>query len=91
MPVIKVLCGSATGQASHHDRGRRCLGLAAVFPDPGGEAVYRLAFAEYFFHYGARLPHGGYRPGRQRDRLTMPRRRDHLSNSQVTSIEADRH
>ena len=54
---------------------RRVEGKRLAFPDPGGEAIDRVAFAEYLFHYGARLPHGGYRPGCQRDRLTVSRHR----------------
>ena len=70
---------------------RRVEGKRLAFADPSGQAIYRVAFAEHLFHYGARFPHGGYRRGRQRDRLTMSRHRHNLRNSQVTSIEADRH
>jgi hypothetical protein len=49
------------------------------------------AGAENLLHHGAGLAHGGDGRGRQSDGLAMPRDRDDLRNSQVTSIQHDRH
>ena len=62
-----------------------------TFADPGGQAINRLAAIKYFLHHRGRLAHGRYRPGRQRNVFSVPGRRDHLRNSQVTPIEHDRH
>jgi hypothetical protein len=62
-----------------------------AFAHPGGETVNRLAAIKYFFHHRARLAHGGYRLGRQRNGFAVPGSRDDLRNSQVTSIQHDRH
>jgi hypothetical protein len=51
----------------------------------------RLALAQHLLDDRARPAHGGDGLGRQRDRLTMPGGRDDLGNSQVTSIQHDRH
>ena len=47
--------------------------------------------AENLLDHHARLAHGRDGRGRQRDGLTVPGDRDDLRNSQVTSIQHDRH
>jgi hypothetical protein len=59
--------------------------------DPRGQAVYRLAALQCLLHDRACLAHSGDGRGCQRDGLTMPGGRDDLRNSQVTSIEHNRH
>ena len=59
--------------------------------DPCGQAVYRLAALQCLLHDRACLAHGGDGRGRKRDGLSMPGGRDDLRNSQVTSIQHDRH
>jgi hypothetical protein len=59
--------------------------------DPRGQAVYRLAGREDVLDDRAGPAHAGDRLRGQRDRLAVPGHRHDLRNSQVTSIEADRH
>jgi hypothetical protein len=58
---------------------------------PRGQAVYRLAAGENVLDDRTGPAHGGDCLRRQRDRLAVPGGRHDLRNSQVTSIEADRH
>jgi hypothetical protein len=62
-----------------------------ALPDAGGQAVDRLAPGHDLLHHDAGLPHGGDRLGGQRHGFAVPGGRDHLRNSQVTSVEHDRH
>ncbi len=62
-----------------------------AFADPGGKTINRLAAIKYFFHHRARLAHRGNRRRLKRNGLSVPSSRDDLRNSQVTSIEHDRH
>ena len=59
--------------------------------DPRGQAVHRLAGGENILDDRAGLAHADDRLRRQRDGFTVPGGRHDLRNSQVTSIEADRH
>jgi hypothetical protein len=59
--------------------------------DAGGKAVDGLLFAEDLLHHCPGLLHGFSRLRGQRDGLAVPGGRDHLRNSQVTSVEHDRH
>jgi hypothetical protein len=54
---------------------------------PGEQGLERLEAV----HGVAGVVDGGDRRGRQRGRFTMPSGRNHLRNSQVTSVEHDRH
>ena len=62
-----------------------------AFADPRGQAVDRLAAGQDIGDDRARPAHGGDRLRRQRDRLAVPGSRHDLRNSQVTSIQRDRH
>ena len=62
-----------------------------AFAHPRGQAVYRLAAGENVLDDRSGPAHGGERLRRQRDGFTMPRGRNDLRNSQVTSIKHDRH
>jgi hypothetical protein len=62
-----------------------------AFADPRGQAVHRLAGGENVPDDRAGPVHSGDRLRRQRDRFAVPGHRHDLRNSQVTSIEADRH
>jgi hypothetical protein len=59
--------------------------------DAGGQAVDGGAWAERAGDHGAGLAHGFQRRRGQRDGFAVPGGRDHLRNSQVTSVEHDRH
>jgi len=59
--------------------------------DAGGQAVDRRAGPQDVLDYRAGLTHGGDGLGSQPDGLAVPGGRHHLRNSQVTSIEHDRH
>jgi hypothetical protein len=113
--VISVLCGSATGQASHHPRPRTAVagdgapkpeplplrrvgGKTPCVPDPGGQAIYRLAFAEYLFDYVRDCRMADIAPGASATSSpclgTATTKEDWgggWGNSKVTSIAADRH
>jgi len=59
--------------------------------DPCGQAVYRLAAGEDVLDDRAGDTHGSDRLRRQRDGFAVPGGRHDLRNSQVTSIQRDRH
>jgi hypothetical protein len=58
---------------------------------PRSQAVYRLAAGENVLDDRSGPAHGDERLRRQRDRLAVPGGRHDLRNSQVTSVERDRH
>jgi hypothetical protein len=62
-----------------------------ALPHPGRQSVNRLATSQDALDDGSGPAHGRDRLRGQRDRLTVPRHRHDLRNSQITSIEADRH
>jgi hypothetical protein len=65
--------------------------IRLAFADSRGQAVDGLAAGENILDDRAGPAHGDDRLWRQRDRLAVPGGRHDLRNSQVTSVERDRH